>query len=569
MNTKLTLLFLLLCSSLAFSQQQKQHKSNQYVDTLNRFYIQTKMPVYIYVSTSPDLKPVQLNKNQKDADDKKREPLYVDGNGKHTLKHFDQTAQEEIFEIYADGTAPETKIFFENAQYFQKKDKNFYGKGLKVELKATDDMAGVNQMFHSVNGAEYQNYALNTFDKEGDYNYQYYTVDNVGNPEIVKKATFTVDLSAPKTYYNIVGITSKNIISVTTQIYLTPTDSISGVAKTFYKIDDTEERSYKGGNLPIKDLSEGEHTIKYYSIDNVNNVEKEGSISFFLDRTAPIVSSDILGDKFIVGDRVYFSGRTKLKLTAVDNKSGVKQTLYSIDNGQFTEYQDPFYLPNKSGLHIVKYFAIDNMSNEGVGKKKFSEYEHNTGTVFVDLTGPSLYHKFVGNTFKKGDSIYINKQTTIQLTATDHEAGVQSIKYGIDKDTYENNYATPFTIGESGMHTVHIYGYDNVNNRNIDEFSFIVDGSFPEIFVKFSITPTSVKDGIPVYPSYVSMFLASTDSQTGIGDIRYKINDGSEKIYKEPIGPFEKGKEFTVEIKAYDKLGNLNTQTVKFKTDKY
>jgi hypothetical protein len=65
------------------------------------------------------------------------------------------------------------------------------------------------------------------------------------------------------------------------------------------------------------------------------------------------MSADVLGVRFIVGDRIYFSGRTKLKLTAVDKKLGVKEIKYFIDD-MGGAYSDPFYLPSKAGRHINK-----------------------------------------------------------------------------------------------------------------------------------------------------------------------------------------------------------------------
>jgi hypothetical protein len=201
-----------------------------------------------------------------------------------------------------------------------------------------------------------------------------------------------------------VGLAQGKVISSSTKIYFTPTDSISGVAKTFFRFDDEPPRLYTGGILDFNYLNDGEHTLYWYSMDNVRNNEPEQKFEFYLDKTAPIMSADVLGDKFIANDRVYFSGRTKLKLTAVDNKAGIKEVRYSIDGGEFRPYIDPFYLPSKSGIHIIRYYALDNMENEGAGARdaKFDEYKHNVSAVYVDLTGPALRHTYLGPKFQKG-----------------------------------------------------------------------------------------------------------------------------------------------------------------------
>jgi hypothetical protein len=70
-----------------------------------------------------------------------------------------------------------------------------------------------------------------------------------------------------------------------------------------------------------------------------------------------------LGDRFIVDERVYFSGRTKLKITAIDNKVGIKKVMYSVNEEAFSAYAEPFYLPARQGTHTIKYHAIDSLDN--------------------------------------------------------------------------------------------------------------------------------------------------------------------------------------------------------------
>lgn len=85
-----------------------------------------------------------------------------------------------------------------------------------------------------------------------------------------------------------------------------------------------------------------------------------------------------------------------MKLTAVDNKSGVKEIRYSIDGKDFEVYDQPFYLPSISGAHTVRYYSIDNMANQTVGRKGsgYEEFKHNVSKVYLDLTGPSILYSY-------------------------------------------------------------------------------------------------------------------------------------------------------------------------------
>jgi len=86
------------------------------------------------------------------------------------------------------------------------------------------------------------------------------------------------------------------------------------------------DRTYTYGQpIKLSSLAEGEHTLTYFSVDKVNNNEEKKTHTFFLDKSAPRVISEVVGNTFIANGREYFSGRTKLKLVALDNKAGVRR----------------------------------------------------------------------------------------------------------------------------------------------------------------------------------------------------------------------------------------------------
>ncbi len=559
----------ILCMSL-YGQKPEEHAYTTYTDSVGNFYIQVDMPLYLYVSTSPDGPKQQLKR----SDIKENKPIYMDGPGKHHIRHADQVNHRaEVFEIYADGEAPKSTASFSGAPVYQDKNTIFYGKGLNIKLTTRDDMSGIKGLYQSFDGVSFTPYQPQSVAKEGIHTYQYYAVDNVGNVEKVQQKPFTVDLTPPVTYHNIEGIAQNSIISTSSLIYLTPSDNLSGVYRTYYRFDDGQERMYTPGNMiPFAQLADGEHTLYYYSEDRVQNKEDLKSVTFFFDKTAPIMSADVLGDRFIVEDKVYFSGRTKLKLTAVDNKSGVKEIKYSIDGQGFETYEDPFYLPSKSGRHVIKYYAVDQMNNTNA-----NEYHHNTGIVYVDLTGPQLSYSVAGPNFRKGDIQYISPVTKITLKGTDSESGLQYLSYSLNEEKEETRYNGPFSLTQSGQNMIQYYGYDNVNNRNASDFSLMVDAEGPEILYTFSVKALSAErpEGTGTteyageYPSYVLLYLAGTDLMTGNATISYSIDGGPELPYSAPIGSFRKDHTYTIKIIAKDKLENASEKTIMFRTSAF
>lgn len=571
-----TFLFILtnfFCCFIVFSQEIGIHKPKFHVDTSNRYFYQADLPVYIYIGHGPDAKPVQLARELNPIKKNDYSPFKLDGHGKHYLHHDEgKGTQADNFPIYADGIAPISFDKFLMAPAANRKGIQYYGKNLKVSILSNDEMSGVEQYFYSNKRGNYQKYTSDLYyNVEGEQFLQYYSVDNVGNVEKIKSKTFIVDLTAPSTFHNIIGINDKGVISTTTKIYLTGNDLLSGLAKTLYRIDEGPYQLYAGGVIPVSQLTEGNHKLTYYSVDFVENIEKEKEVTFYLDKSAPIMAADILGDKFLAGDVVYFSGRTKLKLTAVDNKSGVKSLKYKIDNEPFHTYTEPFYLPKESGFHTIKYYGEDHAENIGIGdhKNRIEEFIHSVGAVYVDLSGPILNYKFLQPNFQKGDTMMISPSTPIELSGFDPEAGIKTLAYLMDSSFNEIPYEGPLKIATEGYHKISIIGYDRVNNRNVKEFSFWVDKSAPVINHKFSVEHSHINEEVKTYPSYARIFLTATDEITDCRDIRYRINNGKEIPYTGPFGGFRKKENYTISVIARDLMGNQSFYEIKFRTDKY
>jgi len=558
------------------AQTKKTIEKTSYEDSEGKLYWNKELPLYINVSSKPNEKGHQLKSK---IHKKYTNPLYLDTEGLNYIRTRHAVDKEThkivypkieiLFEIYADSKAPISKATFSGAKKYKFGKKTYYGKNLKLSLNSKDLGSGVKATYYSINNEEFKEYndLININTSAEQYTLKYYAIDNVGNVEDEQKHTieFYIDEDAPETFHNITGINLKeSIIALNTKIYLDASDKKSGLKATYYKFDEGPFIPYNGNILPLKQLTEDEHTLTYYSEDKVGNIEQEKSFKFFLDKSAPILTSDVLGDRFIVDNKIYFSGRTKLKLTAVDNKSGVKEVKYSIDGSDFGKYDQPFYLPKKPGYHIIKYYAIDNTENNtGVGGSNYKNYKYSTKKIYVDLVGPTLKHSFIGKKFSTRDTMFMGKTSKIKLSAYDSESGLQYISYSIDGEQKETMYDKPFSVAGNGKHMIEYFGYDNVNNRNISRLYVIVDENPPEPSCVFSVESYKKENDLPVYPSYVQIYLSGIDKMTGTEKIFYSINGSIEKIYSTPISGFVKGKN-TLKFKTIDKLGNEKYKEVSF-----
>ena len=577
MKTKLLLFILLSALSLnLFAQTQKIPEKKSYEDSTGLLYWNKKVPVYLHLSSTPD---GQGNLLKSKIHAKYTNPFYFDTEGINYMRTryaVDTATKKTIYprieilwEVYADSKSPVSRVHFKGAKKYNFGNKTYFGKGLHVTISSTDAGSGIENIYYSVNSKSYQKYEHEITPDSSDVvcELKYYATDKVGNVEDVNKnkVEFFIDEEAPETFHNITNIDlERSIIALNTKIYLNASDAKSGLKATYYKFDEGPYIPYYGNIIPLKQLTEDYHTLSYYSEDKVGNKETPKTFQFFLDKSAPILTSDVLGDRFIVNDQIYFSGRTKLKLTAVDNKSGVKEVKYAVDGSEFKKYDQPFYLPKKPGFHIIKYYAIDRMNNNtGIGGSNYKNYKYSTKKIYVDLVGPSLSHSYLGKRFITRDTMFLGKKSKIKLTASDSESGLQYISYSLDGEQKETMYKKPFRVSGNGKHMIEYFGYDNVNNRNIGRFYVILDENPPEPAYTFSVKSYRTEENLNVYPSYVVIYLSGADQMTGTEQIFYSLNGSIEKLYTVPISGFKKG-EITLKFKTVDKLGNEKYDEISF-----
>ncbi len=558
-----------------FSQEIPKFEKKSYTDTNKNLYWNKDLPVYVFLSSSPN--GANAKKLESKVSAEYAEPFYFDSEGLNYMrtkwavdkntKELVAPKQEVMWEVYADGTAPVTKHRFVNSKTKELYSTYVYGLDIAIELTSTDKTSKVKNIYYSLNGEPYKIYeGITEIKKEGSGSLKYFAVDNVGNVEKVKEIKFNVDFTSPNSLHEIKGIklARGNIFSNETQICLKSNDNSSEETTIYYQLDENPKKIFNK-NVPIslKNLEDGEHALKYYSTDKAGNVEKENIYEFYMDNTPPITVSDILGDKFIVNEKIYFSGRTKLKITSVDNKAGVKDIFYAIDGFDFQKYNDPFYMPDKPGWHIVRFYANDSLNNSTTGKtaKKYLQYQMQVDKIYVDLSGPVLSHSYLGDTYARNDTMYVNPQTKIKLAGKDLECGMQYISYSVDKKLEETNYSKPFNLSgfDVGVHNIEYFGYDNVNNRNTKSFVVVIDNKGPEVNYKFSVKQLSEK----TYPKDASLFITAQDNLTGVTKILYSLNGEPKKTYTSCIKNFKKGKN-NIEIEAFDLLNNKAVYSFEF-----
>jgi len=285
--------------------------------------------------------------------------------------------------VKIDKTAPVTTS---NAPANWSKD------DVTINLAAADALSGVVKTFYSIDDSNYLEGTSFTITTEGIHKVCYYSVDAAGNIETVNTAYVKIDKTAPVTTSNASESWSKDDVTVN----LAAEDTLSGVVKTFYSIDDSNY--IEGTSFTI--TTEGIHKVSFYSVDAAGNVEIDKSIYVKIDKTAPTIVMN-LWNEFKLGST------PQLSYLRGDNLSGIADEKMIVfgpnETTGKTVSNGTNLLLDKPGVYTVNITVTDAAGNSSTLQKHFTVYipanievtakviKGNNGVFTVRVSLPSVY----------------------------------------------------------------------------------------------------------------------------------------------------------------------------------
>ena len=241
-------------------------------------------PVDVPFTTADDLSGVQS------ADP--ASPLHFTSEGSNQTQQVtvtDKVGNSATFTsptIHIDLTAPSTTAILPGVSQNQE----WFTNAVPVTLSASDNLSGVANTFYTINGGAPQTYSATfTLSADGVYALEYWSVDIAGNTETHKTRTVRIDSTAPVTQASASGTAGTNgWFRSAVQVSLSATDNLSGVQNSFYQVDGGAAQTYTGAFV-LSTL--GQHTVNYWSVDNLNNTEATHSLLVKIDNASPVVTA--------------------------------------------------------------------------------------------------------------------------------------------------------------------------------------------------------------------------------------------------------------------------------------
>jgi hypothetical protein len=305
--------------------------------------------------------------------------LYNFSEGDHVLSFYgiDNVKNEENhveYPFYLDKTPPVPQISITGDNFVL--DKNtFISPRSLIAITATDNKIGVQKILYAINtfnaNKKFENYE-NPFSinlSTGPLLVEYSATDKLGNVSQKYNKPFIMDPTPPKTGFKVAGPnypqhTAIWVTSVTTLEFFSA-DKGSGLQRIEYQIGTGNIEKY---DHPVSISNEGKYMVRYWGVDNVNNIEDGNVVLVIVDNANPEikqifsvapVDSIVNNDGKIVNTYPQY---TSLFLAATDQAAGVKMVWYSVNGRPELEYHNVI-LCDKTGDYAVKIRVEDNVGH--------------------------------------------------------------------------------------------------------------------------------------------------------------------------------------------------------------
>ncbi|MEI6797485.1 MAG: hypothetical protein WCK39_11530, partial [Methanomassiliicoccales archaeon] len=320
---------------------------------------------------------------------------------------------------------------------------------------------------------------------------------------------------------------------------LGPSDLGSGVARTYFRLDDGPVMTYSG--MPLGIVTEGMHTLRYWSVDLMGNVEAERVRTLRIDTTPPSASIVVQATAF-QGHDGYDLRPPTIILSAADEGSGPGAIYYRYDEGVWQTYSGQFLyaLTTSSMLSVM---AVDAAGNEAAPITRW---------VKVDAIPPTVIPVLQGH---QGSGQWYDAAVLVDLTVSEIGSGTETIWYSLDGVTF-SNFTEPFWVNDTGIY--HLWARASDVAGNIGDATtklLLVDRSLPEVTADID-----GDQGMDIWwNGSVVVRLSAQDVGSGIASILYRLDGGNWAIYADPFVISGEGRH-NLSLRGMDRAGNQAVQ---------
>ncbi len=276
----------------------------------------------------------------------------------------------------------------------------------------------------------------------GIHTLEFYAVDNAGVQSMVYSHEFKIDLLAQNSTALLAGTEGgggwyRGAITVS----LSADSGLSGLKQINYSLDIGPWSVY---GAPFDVFQQGQHTLRFRSVDKAGNVESVRTVVMKVDSQAPVVELQISGTE---SKNSWFVMPIVCAFRVNDLDSGVADLECTLDGNALPNPTGEFEIATE-GVHNVTYTTIDTAGNP-TGVIAFP--------VKLDLSAPTF--SFNWQPGAKVESLPL----MLNLTVSDSASGIDFVRMSIDGGApflVDAPYSASIASLSDGTHNISVYVED-------------------------------------------------------------------------------------------------------------
>ncbi|NLE59415.1 MAG: hypothetical protein GX616_13720, partial [Planctomycetes bacterium] len=337
----------------------------------------------------------------------------------------------------------------------------WYTASVPYTIAVSDSLSGRPQGYYRLNEGVWQTGTGFTLVTDGVYRIEAYGKDYAGNRSATVTEEVRLDAAAPVTGWAKDGTLGDNewyVSDVT--VRLLPTDNVSGIASTRYRINETE---WKTG-LQFLMADDGIYNLSFASVDNAGNEEAPVARSLKIDTVAPAAPTAIQ----VVPSAWTNVNAFDVTWTAPGDLSGVAGAYYKLDEAPTGP---------RDGILVTGTNRIDDLAAPADGSHRLylwlrdgaGNADHTTAPaqgplLRYDGAAPVTTINLDGNLGSNG---WYRSPVNATLATADGLSGVSALRYREDGGEWKltPTGSASFLYDEAGVHTLEYYAEDVAGNE--------------------------------------------------------------------------------------------------------
>ena len=409
--------------------------------------------------------------------------------------------QVKVAEYIVDSVAPSTSVSHESGTY---------NPSLAVTLTSNENSSVT---YYTLDGSVPTNESAqysSPINITVTTTLKYFSVDSVGNTEEVNTVNYEIDSTPPLTVPSPNSGTYRDSFAVT----LSSEDD----AVTYYTLDGstpTTSSTQYSSEINISSTT----TLKYFSVDALDNKEAVKTAEYVIDSTKPsTLSSHAAG---------LYNQSITVTLTSDENTV----VYYTLDGSTpthlSTEYSSPIEIAETTTL---KYYSVDEVGNEE---------DVYTAIYVIDSTAPSTTVSHVGGEY--------SQSIAVTLTSNDDDSITYYTLDGTTPSSLSIQYSASINI--AGTTTLKYYSVDEAGNEEgVQTVEYVID-----------ITPPTTTVS-PAAGSYAESISVSFSANEGNVNTYFTLDGSTPTIASEQYSsPVNIDASSTLKYFSVDQKGNAET----------